>query len=280
MPQFARLPVLIVVMAVISIMAGGASAEPLVFSATGCGPYQPEEEPLLAKYVDLVNADGKSQFLVHLGDVVSGSKKTWPEEQYAKVAGLLKASKIPVFVVPGDNEWNDLDNPDEGWKFWTKHFLSFEKQFKNAPAVNRQKERSENFAFATKGVLVVGINLVGGRVHDAKEWELRHKQNAAWVRENFSKEKASVRAAVIFAQALPNKTHESFTRELAAAAKEFEKPILFLHADGHVWQVEEPWMAPNLLRVMTDQIGKNPPVQVTVTDDPKKPFVFDRRIPK
>lgn len=273
-------PVPIFFAVLISVLASPAAAEPLIFSATGCGPYTPEEEPRLAKYVELVNADGKSQFLVHLGDVVSGSKKAWPEEQYANVAGLLKASKVPVFVVPGDNEWNDLDNPDEGWKFWSKHFLAFDKQFKNAPTVRRQKERTENFAWTSKGVLLLGINLVGGRVHDAKEWELRHKHNARWVRENFSTEKASVRAAVILAQALPNKTHESFTKELAAAAKEFEKPILFLHADGHVWQIEEPWMAPNLLRVMTDKIGTNPPVQVAVTDDPKKPFTFDRRLPK
>lgn len=254
-------------------------AEPLVFSATGCGPYKPEEEPLLAKYVRDVNADGRSEFLVHLGDIVSGSKRAWPEEQYAKVAGLLKTSKIPVFVVPGDNEWNDLDNPDKGWEFWTKHYSEFEKQFEGAPRVRRQEARHENFAWTSKGVLLIGINLVGGKVHDAKEWDLRHRHNAEWVRENFTRSKDDVRAAVIFAQALPNKTHESFTRELATAAKEFGKPVLFLHADGHVWQVENPWMAPNLRRVMTDQVGRSPAVQVTVTDDPKQPFVFDRRLP-
>jgi hypothetical protein len=255
-------------------------AEPLVFSATGCGPYKPEEEPLLAKYIKDVNADGKSEFLVHLGDVVSGSRRDWSEEQYIKVAGLLKTSKIPVLVVPGDNEWNDLDKPAEGWKFWTRNFAEFEKHFDEAPRLRRQTVRSENFAWTSKGVLLIGINLVGGKVHDPKEWDLRHTQNAAWIRENFAKERAKVRAAVIFAQALPNKTHESFTKELAIAAKEFEKPILFLHADGHVWQVQESWMAPNLLRVMTDQVAKNPPVQVTVTDDARKPFEFDRRMTK
>src|SRR5947207_106357 len=98
MVRFSSSQVLILIAALWLLIPSGASAEPLVFSATGCGPYQPEEEPLLAKYVELVNADGKSQFLVHLGDIVSGSKKAWPEEQYVKVAGLLKASKIPVFV--------------------------------------------------------------------------------------------------------------------------------------------------------------------------------------
>jgi hypothetical protein len=257
-----------------------AGADPLVFSATGWGPYQPREEPLLERYVALVSADGRSEFLVHLGDIVGGHKKKWPESQYAKVAGLLKKSRVPVFVVPGDNEWNDLDDPDEGWRFWTKHFLHFDKQFPGGPEVRRQEARPENFAFESKGVLLIGLNLVGGRVHDKQEWATRHRQNADWVRESFRAARERVRAAVIFAQAEPNRTHEDFTRPLGEIAKEFGKPVLFLHADGHVWKVQERWLAPNLTRVMTDQLSRAPPVLVTVTDDPRRPFVFDRRLDK
>jgi hypothetical protein len=257
-----------------------ASGEPLVFSATGCGPYKPAEEPLLERYLQLVNADGKSEFLVHLGDVVSGSKRFWPESQYAKVAGILKTAKVPVFVVPGDNEWNDLNDPAQGWRFWTKHFARFEENFKGFPPVRRQEVRSENFALTSKGVLLIGINLVGGRVHDKNEWQTRHRQNADWVLDNFVRSAEKTRAAVIFAQAQPTKEHEDFTKSLGEAARKFGKPVLFLHADGHVWEVQDPWMAPNLRRVMTDQISRAPPVQVTVTDDPKQPFVFDRRLKK
>ncbi len=56
-------------------LSGSAHSQSLHFAATGCGPYAPDEEPLLDHYVDLVNQDGKSEFLVHLGDVVTGSKK-------------------------------------------------------------------------------------------------------------------------------------------------------------------------------------------------------------
>src|SRR5262245_55898501 len=110
-----------------------AAAEPLIFSATGCGPYAPAEEPLTAGYVDMVGKDGKSEFLVHLGDIVSGSQTFWPESQYEKVAGILKKSTIPVVIVPGDNEWNDLKDPATGWKFWTNHFMNFEKNFPKSP---------------------------------------------------------------------------------------------------------------------------------------------------
>jgi len=257
-----------------------AQAQTLSFSATGCGPYKPEEEPLLERYVDLVNADGKSEFLVHLGDIVSGSKKKWPEAQYAKVAGILKASRIPVLIVPGDNEWNDLDNPDEGWKFWTKHFLRFEKNFKNPPPLQHQKIRPENWAFVSKGVLFVGINLVGGRVHDVKEWARRMKEDNDWVRICMKRFGPQVRAAVVLAQAEPAKSHDPFFKQFADDVEKFAKPVLYLHADGHVWQVHKSWMAANLLRVQTDQVGRNPPVLVTVTNDAKNPFEFDRRLAK
>jgi hypothetical protein len=193
---------------------------------------------------------------------------------------MLQKSKAPTFVVLGDNEYNDLDNPAEGLKFWRKHFLHFDKQFKYSWTVHRQDKRDENFAWTSKGVLLIGINLPGSRVHDKNEWATRTKDDADWIKDCFGKWKKDVRAAVIFAQAMPSKELEAFFSQLGAQCKEFEKPVLYLHADGHVWQVQKKWKAPNLLRVQTDMVIKAPPVLVTVTDDAKEPFVFDRRLTK
>ena len=253
-------------------------AQVLRFAATGCGPYADDEEPLLEHYVDLVNNDGQSEFLVHLGDVVTGAKRQWPESQYAKVANILKRSKVPAYVVLGDNEWNDLDNPAEGLEFWNRQLRDFDKHFANAHKLVKQPERSENFAFVSKGVLIIGLNLVGGRVHDKGEWETRLQQNATWVAEQFAAHRQDVRAAVVLAQARPAKDHEPFFKQFAESCEQWQKPVLYLHADGHVWQVEPGWRAPNLLRVQTDQVRLNPPVLVSVTEDPKQPFQFDRRL--
>ena len=193
------------------------------------------------------------------------------------MAGILKASKVPVLIVPGDNEWNDLDDPDTGWKYWAKHFLHFEKNFEGAPKLAKQAERPENFAWTSKGVLLIGINLVGGRVHDKQEWKTRMQQDADWIQAQMVKHKDNVRAAVIFAQAMPTPDHEPFFRAFVEHCKEFKNPVLYLHADGHVWQLEKAWRAPNLWRVQTDMLGTNPPVLVTVTEDARLPFVFDRR---
>ena len=38
-------------------------------------------------------------------------------------------------MVLGDNEWNNLDNPDEGLEFWNRQFRDFEKHFPNTDQV-------------------------------------------------------------------------------------------------------------------------------------------------
>src|SRR4051794_10536558 len=112
----------------------------------------------MEKQVALVGGEGRGEFLIPLGDIVRGSKKVWPESQYVKIADMLRQSKVPTFVVLGDNEYNDLDNPAEGLKYWRKHFLHFDKQFKYEPKIHRQEVRDENFAWISKGVLLIGLN--------------------------------------------------------------------------------------------------------------------------
>jgi len=121
------------------------------------------------------------------------------------------------------------------------------------------------------------INLVGGRVHDANEWKTRHADNNEWVKDQLAKHGDKVRALVVFAQAEPNATHDSFFRPFVTQIKAWGKPTLYLHADGHKWEVHKKWRADNLLRVQTDMIGTNPPVIVTVGDDADEPFQFERR---
>lgn len=58
--------------------------------------------------------------------------------------------------------------------------------------------------------------------------------------------------------------------------RKFQKPVLYLHGDGHNFDVKYPWKEPNLWRVQIDSIGKNPPLQVRVTQDPGEPFRFIR----
>ena len=258
------------------LAAVGADA-PLVFSATGDGPRGEEDWDLLPAYFRLEKEDGETAFMVHVGDICPG-RKTLPEAYYQRVAALLKTCPIPLFIVPGDNEWNDLNDPPQAWKYWSRNFLGFEQNFPGAPKVRRQQERPENMAWTMHGVLLIGINLVGGRIHDAAEWKTRMRQDADWVRENFTREADHVRAAVVFCQAAPGPNQQPFVTAFVQAAKDFGKPVLFIHGDGHVWVHVAPWLAPNLQRIQVDKVAKGPPVKITVTTDPTHPFLFDRRL--
>lgn len=257
--------------------------ESVVFTAMGCGPYTPTAEQALKKYIELENVDPSSRFIVHCGDIVTGKVKDWPESQYESVAGILTTgNRIPTFIVPGDNEWNDQTDPDRHWGYWAKHFMKFDERW-NLPTgtdqVERQSTRPENFAFQMDHVLFIGINKVGGKVHDQVEWETRLEQNGQWVSKQLAAHQQDVHSAVIFAQASAASKIGKFQESLARAATEFEKPILYLHADGHKWTNEPGKYAANVTRVQLDVVNESfPPVQVRVTGDPDQPFVFDRRL--
>lgn len=273
-----------------------ADEEPakLIFSAMGCGPYNPADLSAAKIYLAQENNVRSSQFLIHLGDICAGQaarEGSLTEKSYSDIKELFtKGNTIPSYIVPGDNEWNDRPDPDVGWDLWSKHLLGLEKNFKAGWATARQQARPENFAFVASGVLVIGINLPGGRVHDKEEWARRFRENNAWIRTQFVKHKTNVGAAVICAQANPigqgrvtaalSKRFSSFTKPFGSLAMAFEKPVLFLHADGHKWTVDNPWKgAKNITRVQVDRIEpKFPPVQITVDTTAKKVFSFERRL--
>lgn len=269
---------------------------PLVFSAMGCGPYCPADLSAAKMYVGLENKEPTSQFLIHLGDICTGVAArdgSLTEKTYTDIKDLFtKGNTIPAYIVPGDNEWNDRPDPDAGWALWSKHLLGLEKNFKAGWKTARQRERPENFAFVTNGVLVIGINLPGGRVHDKEEWTRRFRENNAWIEAQFTKHKTDASAAIVCAQANPvgqgritatvKNLFSPFTQPFGKLAASFEKPVLFLHADGHKWTVDKPWKdAQNITRVQVDRLEpKFPPVQITVDATAEKPFTFERRLKK
>ncbi|MGI8603178.1 MAG: hypothetical protein ACR2OZ_09270 [Verrucomicrobiales bacterium] len=288
--------------------AVAAPGEPVIFSAMGCGPYTPADEPAAAFYIKQDNIDRTSEFMVHLGDVfksplvkkpadvAAGAAPAGPlpdklpsEAEYRKTAEILASGNtIPTWVVIGDNEWNDLEDPAQGWQWWLKYYSKFEERFRPPWKTERQPERPENFAFVRKGVVFIGINLVGGRIHDPAEWAARLPQSAAWIKDVLTRPSMKdVRAAVILAQANPLRKGDPkekfapFLTPFRQTAAEWKKPLLLLHSDGHVWIDDQPWPEKNIRRVQVDKWdAKFPTIQVTVADeaDAMAIFKFNRRL--
>jgi hypothetical protein len=213
--------------------------------------------------------------MLHVGDIKSGATPC-DEEVYDRVSGFLKKLKVPTFIVPGDNEWNDCSDPAAAWEFWIQYFAEFDKNWSYQPEVLRQDGAPENFAWITKDVLMIGINVVGGRVHDQIEWDLMIKKANDWLVQQL-KRKNSVKAAVVFAQANPKDKHDNFMNSFLHEVKEFEKPVLFIHGDGHRWIYDRSWKLPNLTRVQVDQGRIALPLEITVDVESDSTFGFKRK---
>ncbi|MDA1015592.1 MAG: hypothetical protein O3A00_14210 [Planctomycetota bacterium] len=248
----------------------------VTFYAMGDVPYAPAEDQLLPKQVAKIPSD--AEFVVHVGDIKRGTTPC-DEAVFQKVSGMLAKSKAPLFIIPGDNEWNDCKSPAEAWKYWETYFSRFDRRWPHRLRVFRQLEREENFSFVQGGVLFLGINLVGGRVHDAAEWKTRMAQGVEWLQRNLAQFGESASSVVVFGHANPGKNQKPFIDGFVEQAGKFKKPMLYLHGDGHKWIHDRPFAAKNILRVQVDQGGIAPPLKVTITDDPAEPFVFDRRKP-
>jgi hypothetical protein len=267
---------------------------PVRFSAMGDVPYSASDFNKLRSDIQFHNQNSHSEFMVHLGDIHQNQPSLCTDAFDASVANELLALSIPTYIIPGDNEWTDCGNStaiNNAWTYWMNHFNAFEKNWSGAFVTERQVVRPENFAFVRKGVLFIGINLVGGHPPTGPSqsvWDTyvvpAMNDDANWVEEQFAQHKEHVRAAVIFSQASDlqgNGTvgtyHKPFIDRFRLAAKTFEKPILFLQGDYHTWRVERPWPEQNILRVVVDEGHDAPPVEVVVTMDEENMFTFDRQ---
>ncbi len=254
-------------------------AEPVTFSAMGCGPYTPPDKPAAAFYVQQENRERMSEFMVHLGDVFKRPLVKKPAGAADDPARKTTSTEpLPPDQLPTEAEYRETadlltaNNTIPAWK------------------TERQPDRQENFTFIRKGVVFIGINLVGGRIHDPEEWLVRLPQDAAWIKEVLARPSMTdVRAAVILCQANPfvlkpgdpKEKFKPFVVPFRQCAADWKKPVLFLHADGHVWTDDQPWPEKNIRRIQVDKWDtKFPTVQVTVADtgDATTIFSFNRRL--
>jgi len=144
-------------------------------------------------------------FVVHLGDVQNSYSEEWSRFQYQRAKDTLLTCPIPVFILPGNNDWNDSPSPLMAWMEWKHTFNHFENQFDtNIPNVKYQVERNENFSFVYNGVLFIGIHLVDGDVPNSQEWKQRINEDVEWTQNNLSKyNKNDYRAVVLMGHAPP-----------------------------------------------------------------------------
>lgn len=208
----------------------GESVQFYIISDT---PYNPaDEEKLRSDISALRTTDG--DFFIHLGDINLATVTRCNVGVYEDAGSILKASPVPVVVLPGNNDWNDCPKPDIAFNYWMEHMNRFEEKFVHTPLLlGRQLARDENFAFLRKGVLFIGLNLVDGTVQSEDEWSRRHLDNVHWVEKNLNLYSApDYRAIVILGHAPPNAKVGDFFWPILDDLRQIIKPVLYIHANN------------------------------------------------
>jgi len=254
---------------------GGSEVPKSIFTVIGDVPYGATQRAALETNITAHNNQAESMFVVHVGDIKAGATAC-DEAVYTDVSGLLNDFSITTFSILGDNEYNDCADPAQARGYWDDHFLNMHENWSFGPTVTKQATREENFSWVQNDVLYIGVNVVGSSVHDAAEWATRLQDDADWLTAKFNEHGDDVYAAVVFGHANiadfgPVK-FEPFTNPMRAAAASFEKPVLYIHGDGHSWIDNKPWPEQNLRRVQID--GGSKFVEVTVDPSNAEAFSF------
>jgi len=238
-------------------------------------PYDSAEEENIIR--DLETIPGNIDFLIHLGNIQDAAVSLCPQQAYISAKAIFRRSPVPVFVLPGPNDWNNCPDPEIALNDWNHQLGKFEQFFVNQFGVKRQVSNDVNFAFIQKGVLFIGLHLVGGRKHNKKEWRMRHQSNVQWVEDQLSiSKKDEYRAVILLANARPGEQQKDFFQEIFDDIEKVEKPVLYIHANGGNGKFETYNPFPKNSKLSAVQInsgGSNPPLLVAVGEG-NNPFLY------
>lgn len=299
----------------VALLLVGPSAlraqESFTFVAIGCLPYSrvPDADLRADALRDEINRRGPA-FTVHCGDINGGGELA-DNARYAKIREWFDTFEAPLLYTPGDNEWTDAHRPAIGGFEPTERLATLREYFFAQPESRGQQRLAletqasaegyarfvENNRWTHQGVVFATVHVVGSRNNNqpsipgaVAEYTERDAANIAWLRSTFAAAVASeAPAVVLFMQAQPfawNRGREgfisgfeAFLRALEAECRAFNRPVLLVHADEHVYrfdaaipiaQGEAP--IPNLSRLST--FGDRDLHGVEVLVDPTVDRVF------
>lgn len=242
-----------------------------------------------------------AQFVVHVGDMMHAQRTGCTEVFYDRPYNLIRLhSPLPTLVMVGDNDWIDCPKPDESWKMFSERFIRsgdnepfFEdKHWNHTLPIVRSLERPENFAFIKNRVLFVSVNLVNAlEIKDQDEWDLRTYQNIDWVRANVEEvymNNETLRGVMIYGHSQRTPEIRPFFDGLFSIFMLEENvyrpgrdiPVMYIHGDGHRWQIDTyfsiqvGWM--KYVDVQIDNGFKSPPLRIEVQGEGEAPFTVEK----
>ena len=250
------------------------------FAVIGDTPYYPHEEVYLKGLLDSF-AREPIEFVVHAGDIKSGSSRC-DDALYAARRNLFAASPRPFILVPGDNDWVDCQRPASGGYDPVERLGVLRKElFEGRSSLGRQVmqlERQiddsahssypEHARWTVGTVVFLTLNIAGGSNQYGKsEARARMRAVSAWLCAGFERARALRAPGIVIVfhgdprfQLAPGdrrrRGYDAFLDEVALEAQRFGKPVLLIHGDRHLYQLDRPWQQdprfpPNVTRLST-----------------------------
>ena len=213
----------------------------------------------------------EAAFAVHLGDI-KNAVDSCTESRIQEFVGFVRESAVPMFVVVGDNEYNDCSDPVAALDIWRSQLVRFDNiHWNHSLPVKTMENRPESFYFENNGTLFIGLNLVGTPSFNSSEWGERLDTQVAWTIKLIDEHRTGaneVGAVVIFGHASPNGEHDPFfikLRDYIRDVLQNSMPILYLCGDVHTYLYEENYEdQPSWLRVRKQGGTNDPPLKVVV----------------
>lgn len=278
-------------------IAAPAMAQQFSFMALGDMPYgEPSEvyapfEALIQRINELDPA-----LVIHVGDTKSGSTPC-SDQMLDEQLAYLDSFEPPVLYTPGDNEWTDCHREAAGSFDPLERLAYIRDTYFTAPdqtfggallEVTSQAEagfpenaRTElnEVVFATAHVVGSNNNFQPRSMDAVEEFMARDAASTEWMREAFAA--ASDAEALVLAihadmfsdgfdGSWPGESgFQTFGAALVEEAAAFEKPVLLIYGDSHVFEQSRPFpdAAPNLLALQVPGAEQMHGVEVTVDPD-------------
>lgn len=265
--------VLIVAVFGVSICA----AKGFSFVALGDMPYG-KPDISYPPYRGLIAAVNQSKplFSIHVGDFKSGATEC-SDQEFSEQLKHFSMFEAGVVFTPGDNDWTDCYRSSNGsydplerlaklrQDFYKPHESLGIKPFAlvSQPAADPKHSLFvENQRWVVDEVLFVTLHIVGSNnnfeTRDSSathEFFARDAANIAWIREAFNLAEKNQYQAIVFAfqanvfisrsmwEDFPSWSgfRNSVGQTLLPLAKEWNKPILIIHGDGHQLHFDQPF---------------------------------------
>ena len=237
---------------------------------------------LMPKHIE--ELDDSVEFLVHLGDLSWAKVDKCREGAYDEASTIMKKSRIPTFILPGDNDINDCNSMAHGEEMWTKYFALFDKRYDHSLKVTRWGKLNESFSFIHKEVLYLGLNIIGGRPASNSEKSDRQREHLERIRAILDDQMDDFKVVVLLGHAEPASWHSDFfggDSGFISMVREMGKPTIHFHGDWHsYYEKEAEYGVENYMRISLDGESSAPPILVTIDTSKRSPVKFDRRSDK